>query len=1174
MAAKRKRDPGQFKRQKKSNLGLWTALALLVLVVAYLGVLELSRPHVSGDSLRFDTFVDLAERGRIKDAKILDVDSYLVGTYEAADETVRVYNAPYLKDTRQRLVDILLENRIPTTIDQQTGKRVANLASTLLPGLFLIVLFVYMILSSRRGTGLFAITSGARKMGKNEGRATFADVAGHDSAIAELSEIKQFLSNPKRFTELGAVVPKGVLLYGPPGCGKTLLVRALATEAGASFYSISGSDFVELYVGVGASRVRDLFRQARQDAPAIVFIDELDAVGRARGASGLAGANTEQEQALNQILAEMDGFEPSAGVVVIGATNRPDVLDQALLRPGRFDRAIGLERPDENARLAILTVHARSKRLGGDVDLASIARRAIGLTGADLATVMNESALLSARTGHPTISQNDIDVALKRVLDTPERQRRLALRATTSIGRRSSENERVTFADVAGQEEAVAELTEIKQFLVEPGRYKAVGANVPKGVLLFGPPGCGKTLLARALAGECNAAFFSVSASEFVEVFVGSAAPRVRDLFADARSRPPAIIFIDELDAIGRSRTAGDANLQSHSEHGQALAQLLSEMDGFTPSDGVIVLAATNRPDVLDPALLRPGRFDRAIALALPDEEARLAILSIHAAKGRRLGPDVDLAAVGRRAIGLTGADLASLINEGALLAARAGRSVISGDDIGQALERILLTPERQRRLSLRSRSIGKRSGLEKRVTFADLAGMDDAIEELAEVRDYLAQPRRFAEMGARPPRGILLVGPPGCGKTLLARAVAGEANAAFLSVAGSEFVQVFVGEGAGRVRDLFAEARAMAPAIVFVDEIDAVGARRASGLKSSGGREVDQTLNQILTELDGFDPNSGVIVIAATNRPDILDPALVRPGRIDRRVEILPPDRAGRRAILDLHARGKRLAHDVHLDVVAGLCPGFSGADLANVMNEAALLATRRQLPAIPMALLEEAVDRATIGLASRGHVMTESERRVVAVHEAGHAVAALVLPETSPPHKLTIVPRSRSLGHVQVLDPRDRIMASSSTLKDSMTVLLAGKAAEELAFGESGTGSADDLEKVTEIARQMVCELGMSPALGPVSYRDGHGENGTPRRPYSEESARLIDAEVRRLVDEAYKRARGVFVEYETTLAQVARALLEWETLTAQQLQMIVASSPRRRPPAPEQADVAGGA
>jgi cell division protease FtsH len=1158
MAIEAKRPRSRFRRAKRNALGFWAGQGLVLLIAAYVGLLQYTQPHVQGNELRFDVFVELAQRGQINSARILDADGYVTGSYNAEGRAIS-YKVPYLKADvlRERLVDVLLTNRIPLTIDQQNAKRTASLASLVLPVLILAVLTGYLILSYRRGTGLFGIRSGARKFTSGTANLSFADVAGQDSAVAELKEIKEFLSDPRRFAALGAQVPKGVLLYGPPGCGKTLLAKALAGEAGANFYSISGSDFVELYTGVGAARVRELFREARECAPAIIFIDELDSLGRARGAAQGMESQGEQEQSLNQILAEMDGFSPSEGITVIGATNRADVLDSALLRPGRFDRTIGLELPDEKARLSILSLHAANKPLGPGVDLGVLASRAIGFTGADLASLMNEGALLAARDGRASLSQEDLDQALQRILEAPERQRRLSLRER-SIARRFADHDRVTFSNVAGQDAAVTELQEIKEFLSEPARFTDLGAEVPKGVLLYGPPGCGKTLLAKALAGEANAAFFSVAASEFVGNLVGAGASRVRDLFAEARSMAPAILFIDELDSLGRSRARAGAQAEPHAEQEQALNQLLAEMDGFSAGQGLIVLGATNRPDILDPALLRPGRFDRTVALALPDEGGRLAVLSLHA-ESKRLAPDVDLTAVASRAIGLTGADLANLMNEGALLAARAGKPAASQVELEEALQRILTAPGEQRRLSLAGKSIGRRASGEQRATFSDLAGVDEALPELVDVKHYLTDPGRYATMGARPPRGILLSGPPGCGKTLLARAVAGEANAAFFSVAGSEFVEVFAGEGAARVRDLFGEAKSMAPSIVFIDEIDAIGGHRVASAMG-GGREMDQTLNQLLVELDGFEAASAMIVMAATNRPDMLDPALVRPGRFDRQVTLTLPDRAGRRAILELHAKDKRLASDVDLDVVTGLTQGFSGADLANVLNEATLLAARRGVGPVTMSTVEEAVDRAIMGVASRTTVMSDEERRVVAYHEAGHAVVALGLPGAAVPHKLTVAPRGPSLGHCTTLDSHDQVVVSRSMLVERMTVLLGGMVAEQLVFGEPSSGASGDLDRVGETARMMVRDLGMSPQLGPLTYPDPAGSGRRARHTYSEDVARMIDTEARRLVQQAADQARALLESGRASLDRVAAALLEKETLDAEEIEAIAAVSQTR--------------
>ena len=860
------------------TLGFWCSILIAILVAGFVALIVLSRPNEPGRPLPFSTFVRLADSRRVLTARVLGVDAYVVGTYRSQTGVPVRFNTAYVQDNNGQLVTTLLDTRTPFTVDQQFGKSLIGPLSILLPTLILIVVFVYFIFSYRRGTGLFVTRSGARKASRETSVTTFDDVAAQPDAVMELRELALFLSDPERFTDLGARIPTGVLLYGPPGCGKTLLARALAGEAGAAFYSISGSDFVELYVGVGAARVRELFKEARKDAPSIVFIDELDAVGRRRRSSATSqGSGDEQDQTLNQILTEMDGFATTGGTIVIAATNRPDALDPALLRPGRFDRAISVDRPDETGRAAILAVHASGKRLADDADLQAIASRASGLTGADLESVMNEAALLAARDGHRAIGQAELERALTRVLEAPERQRRLAMR-DRSVGQALLGGERVTFADVAGNREALSELEEIKEFLTEPAR---------------------------------------------------------------------------------------------------------------------------------------------------------------------------------------------------------------------------------------------------------------------------------FEEIGARFPAGVLLIGPPGCGKTLLARAVAGEANAAFLSAAATEFVEVFVGEGAGRVRDLFAQARSVSPAIVFIDEIDAVGARRGASL--DGHREREQTLNQILIELDGFRQRDGVIVMAATNRPEILDPALVRAGRFDRTITIGLPDRRERREILQVHVGRKRLAADADLDAVAAITRGLSGADLANVLNEAALLGARRRRPEISMAELEEAVRRTTLGI-GRAHVTTDEERRIVAYHEAGHAIVALRTAEGRLPQLVSIIGSGTSLGLAWLRDAgdSDRVIYSRSGLIDEMAILLGGRGAEKLIFGEPSSGAASDVERVGRLARQMVQELGMSDAIGPIGYGAGAGANGHGVT-YSEGTARTIDAEVHRLVDEAEQRTNEVLLRSRRALERVATALLESETLTAQQIELL---------------------
>jgi cell division protease FtsH len=437
----------------------------------------------------------------------------------------------------------------------------------------------------------------------------------------------------------------------------------------------------------------------------------------------------------------------------------------------------------------------------------------------------------------------------------------------------------------------------------------------------------------------------------------------------------------------------------------------------------------------------------------------------------------------------------------------------------------------------------------EPSVTFSDVAGCDEAVEELQEIKEFLQDPARFQAIGARIPKGVLLYGPPGTGKTLLARAVAGEAGVPFFPISGSDFVEMFVGVGASRVRDLFEKAKQTAPAIVFVDEIDAVGRHRGAGM-GGGHDEREQTLNQLLVEMDGFDARTGVILIAATNRPDILDPALLRPGRFDRQIVVDQPDLEGRKAILDVHAKGKPLAADVRLDVLARRTPGFTGADLANLMNEAALLTARRRGTDITMAAMESAIDRVLAGPERKTRVMSDHEKRIIAYHEGGHTLVGHVLEGTDPIHKVSIVSRGRALGWTLALPTEDKYLKTRTELVDTMTMLLGGRSAEELVFGNPTTGASDDIERCTEIARSMVTTYGMSDRLGPQQLGSKSGEvflgkDYGHEATYSDEVAGLIDDEVRRLVDHAHDRARFILTTHRATLDRLASSLVEKETL-----------------------------
>ncbi|MCX5875643.1 MAG: ATP-dependent zinc metalloprotease FtsH [Deltaproteobacteria bacterium] len=455
------------------------------------------------------------------------------------------------------------------------------------------------------------------------------------------------------------------------------------------------------------------------------------------------------------------------------------------------------------------------------------------------------------------------------------------------------------------------------------------------------------------------------------------------------------------------------------------------------------------------------------------------------------------------------------------------------------------------------------------KVTFADVAGIEEAKEELSEIIDFLKDPKKFTRLGGRIPKGVLLAGAPGTGKTLLAKAVAGEAEVPFYSISGSDFVEMFVGVGASRVRDLFIQGKKNAPCIIFIDEIDAVGRHRGAGL-GGGHDEREQTLNQLLVEMDGFESNEGVIIISATNRPDVLDPALLRPGRFDRQVVVPVPDVKGREKILEVHGQKKAIAEDVKWDVIARGTPGFSGADLENMVNEAALLAARADADKITMVHMEQAKDKVMMGAERRSMIITENEKEITAYHEAGHALVAMLLPGTDPIHKVTIIPRGRALGLTQQLPVDEKHTYASSFLQNNLCILLSGRVAEELIFGEITTGSGNDIERCTQLARKMVCEWGMSEELGPLSYGKKEeqiflGREIAQHRDYSESTAVRIDDEVKRIVLKANDKVHQLLSENITVLKSIAQGLLEKETLCLEDIQIIMGLE-TKTPPAVE--------
>lgn len=717
----------------------------------------------------------------------------------------------------------------------------------------------------------------------------------------------------------------------------------------------------------------------------------------------------------------------------------------------------------------------------------------------------------------------------------------------------------VKFDSVAGVHEAKEALKDVVDFLKNPEKYRKIGAKIPRGILLVGEPGNGKTLLAKAIAGEASCPFFSITGSDFIEVFVGVGAARVRDLFMQARKNAPCIVFIDEIDAIGRSRGSGFGG--GHDEREQTLNQLLTEMDGFeNANSGVIVIAATNMPDVLDKALLRPGRFDRWVAVQYPDLESRKQILAIHARKVK-MNEDIDLDYLARETAGFSGADLANLINEAAIGASKKNQDTVSMQELQEAHKHIL-----QARNATMSGASGSAmpKGTSKpkmfmptqvKTKFDDVAGIPEAKEELQDVVNFLKNAESYRRLGARLPKGVLLVGDPGNGKTLLAKAVAGEANCPFFSVSASDFVEMYVGVGASRIRDLFAQARRHMPSIIFIDEIDAVGGKRVAGF-DGGSDERAQTLNQLLTEMDGFNSeDTNVIVLAATNRPDMLDNALIRPGRFDKRIDVPYPDLKSREKILQVHA--KHIAKDPTLDIVriARGTPGFSGADLAQLVNEAALIATKKERDMVTMSDVEEARDKIMLGKELKSVMLSDQEKEMISYHEAGHALVRLLVPQYADPvHKVTIIPRGRALGVTHSLPEREKYLSTKEELFTLIMVCLGGRIAEQLTFGVLSSGASNDFEKASELARKMVCLYGMADDIGPVVYSQ-HSREYT----YSQKMAERIDEAVHSLLMDAYKKTETLLRDNGALLKKLAEALLVNETMYAEDIYTLLGIEPR---------------
>ncbi len=703
----------------------------------------------------------------------------------------------------------------------------------------------------------------------------------------------------------------------------------------------------------------------------------------------------------------------------------------------------------------------------------------------------------------------------------------------------------ITFADIAGLEDVKTELRDIIGFLKNPAQATRLGARIPRGILFSGEPGNGKTFLAKALAGEAGCTFHSLCASELSSKYVGQTAENIRNIFTQARAESPAIIFIDEFDSIAGNRGKGEDAASQNSR--EALNQLLAEMDGFStdPLRPVIIIAATNDVEVLDKAALRAGRFDSVFLVPYPATDARKQIIGMYLQKV--IGdPTIDLDRFAKETSGFSAAELAQMVNRAAILATRYHKNRVEANDMESARRDIIADNKRKGGRVLEPGGVNVRLG--------DVSGLEEAKDDVRDLIDFLQDTNCGKDLGAKINRGILFNGPPGNGKTLLAKAIAGEAGCPFISVSGSEFVEKYAGVGAKRIRDVFAQARRHAPSIIFFDEIDAIGARRGA-MDSSADREYAQTLNQLLIEMDGFAngrEKGQVVVIAATNRSDMLDEALLRPGRFDRQVEVGLPDIGARVKILNQYLKGVTIVGTMNVEEIARGTTGFSGADLENLVNQAALYAKRRHATSVELTDFWQARDTVLVGPERKSAVMSEESKRETAYHEGGHTLIRIILKsilkrKTSSFLKVTIMPRGRSLGTSWSLPESDVTSMNGDQCRSEIMVALGGKIAEELVLGHTTTGVSNDLVQATKIADDMVCKYGMS-KLGSIAVSDERS-----RRAYSED----IKHAKNEIIESCYAEAKQLMHEHIDKLHKIAQALIKEETLSAERTYEILGLS-----------------
>ena len=786
----------------------------------------------------------------------------------------------------------------------------------------------------------------------------FYDITGNLEAKKILCGI---VKNIKNNTQTGSKQTVGILFSGKPGAHKALFAKALAGESSCSLITCSSSDFIKNNVN-GVHVIKEVFKAAIAEnvyAKCIIFIDEIDKLTCKQISDG-SKSSEKYNKIIKQLLIEIDEFKKNKNkiIVICGINNIKSFCESTLLLK-KFDETINISIPEqkttecsnEKSREEFLNIYLKKISYDPNLNISKIVSATNGFLEKDIETLVDKAYLISFSKYKQFVDISDFQEAFYNDDNTSTNATEKNLFKIVQAGT-IKEN----FSNVAGNYEAKKNILDILKYIKNPKQFNEIGAFPPRGILLTGNPGTGKTLLALALAGEANCSFISCTGSDFSGKYIGDGVSLVKMLFKSARKEfGPCIIFIDEIDSLAFKRLSGRSSSAASTCYNQTINQLLTEMDGFKKNTNpIIIIGATNHPESLDEAILRPGRFDRIVHIPMPDSICRKEILNVHLKKIKH-DPSLNISKISQETSGFSGADLANLVNEAAIIALNKNKNIVDMSDFKEAQNKI-----NKSNLSKNNSFQILQPGTIKE-NFSNVAGNNVAKKNLIDILNYLKNPQKFKEIGAIPPKGILLTGNPGTGKTLLARALAGEANCTFISCTGSEFVGKYIGDGVANVKELFNTARENSggPCIIFIDEIDALAFKRISD-GSSTSTHYNQTINQLLTEMDGFNSNKEpIIVIGATNHPKYLDNAILRPGRFDRIIHIDMPDVIGRKEILNVHLKKIKYDQNINILKIAQETPNFSGADLANLVNEAAIIALNKDKNIVDMSDFKEAIKK-----------------------------------------------------------------------------------------------------------------------------------------------------------------------------------------------------------------------